>query len=818
MTRNRSNWGTSENDFPRPGGSGLAIADVLTLPEPLQQLVTWVMRRDQATFAEVMAYTGEDEATTRKMLNTLIEAGQIQMVEVAGELRYHRTRFSDKRGRRIAEDLWQSLSPGSPLAIIRNPSGEITVVAGEDFQLCVTVSNQGNQSAVIEVSIGEESPAVHSWCLMPRDRLTLGPQQSGEVVFQFAVPPQALPGAYQYALVVDSPQHYPEETPITYNQSVQVLPPVQAAVRINDPTFAIQPATTSDQPVVLQPGQLLEVLVQVHNRSDRVDRFRLTCPDLAPNWYSIRYPEGLDTPGLVVTAAGLDLNPGARGQILLLLKPPIEALAGQYSPTIRLYSANHPDLVLLDLVYLQIQPVYFLSVELRTLVGTVRKAFGQFEVKLTNDGNTERQIRLSVLGVDEEGICEYRLEPGQEWILPPKTSATADLRVQPVKWWRRPILGGARPLNFLIELEDTQQYALPTDRLHGTLLWEARPWWQLWVLVLAGLGTLATIALLVWLFLLKPPAPARVLEFAPEAATYQESDREFIRLRWRVSQPQQIQAIRITGQSPEGTPISKPIVYDFSRGVPQELQSVCQWQPVLTCQGVPTEARKAGTYLFELALIPRQGAKEPTEIKRTGPIAILPQQPRITYFKVDEQDITATAKYLIAINPKQPVRKVLLSWKVEGGKNLNVELLPAPGALPPNPTHTYAVPYLLTQRPTTDTLTLKVTNESGQQITKAITIETFEPPLPKPKPPATVVKPPLSLPKLQLPAPPKLVPLPPPMIPGAVPSPGSQSGQPGAGATSTSPAPANPPSPNPTQPAPSEPGSFSPLESPPRFN
>jgi len=114
--------------------------------------------------------------------------------------------------------------------------------------------------------------------------------------------------------------------------------------------------------------------VTVSNRSNRVDRFRLTCLDLEEDWFKIRYSlTGVEGPGLLVEPSGLELNPGSQGKIGLQFQPPADTLAGNYTPTICLYSVNSPDLVPLDLVYLQIPATCRLEVELNTIQGKVSR-------------------------------------------------------------------------------------------------------------------------------------------------------------------------------------------------------------------------------------------------------------------------------------------------------------------------------------------------------------------------------------------------------------------------------------------------------------
>ena len=638
--------------------------------------------------------------------------------------------------------------------------------------------------------------------------------------------------------------------------------------------------------------------------------------------------------GLIVAADGLELNPGDTGSIQLLLKPPPSALAGIYSPTIRLYSVNNPDLVLLDVLYLQLLPVYLLNVELLTVVGKVKNQAGVFELRLHNQSNTTREVVLRVKSADEAEVCTYTLTPAQVRLLPGE-SAIVNLQVQPNKsWWRRPFYG--RLLNFFVEIEDTQQLPLTSDRFQGALMWEPRPWWQFLLLVLTVLGIIGVIIFLVWLFFPRAPVPPQIVEFAPGSSSYKEAEDEVVRLNWKISNPKQVQSLKLEGLSPDGVVISEPIVYDLTRGIPNQLKNFCNIQQLLicqnvptdarksgdyifqmtlftkrgkevaaqtlktstvriepiplpaivefastkpayeevskdvilvgaqgsasiqssntppttngqtssptnspqqidksdsillnwkiknfsqlkalnligrapdgsvnsplktydfsqdipqsleklcekkeeelTCKNVPTDARKAGTYIFELIPVPKQEQDKPLESKKTDPIKVnpLPVPTRIVEFKINGAD--ALPKYLVEINPAKPI-VLVFSWKVEGGKDIKVELLPSPGTVPP----VGKIPFPLSQEPGTEIITLQVTNEAKEQISKSVTIETFISPPASPSPSIPMLPPPPgtgSLPSLELPSPPPG---------GASPSPGGASPSPSGGASPSTP-------------------------------
>lgn len=749
----------------------------------------------------------------------------------------------------------QAQKVGNPLGIIRNPSGDVAIQAGEIFELSVTVTNDGIRSAIININITDPADIVSQWCTCSRESLALNPGESSEVFFRIQVPTETLPGFYPYTLVIDAPKHYPEETPIRYPARLQVLSYIRETAEVSNPVLGITPATTAAAPMPLQAGDALALTVLVDNRCDRVDRFRLICPDLPAEWVKIIYPEGPQV-GVVVASEALELNPGDTGPIQVLIQPPLDTDAGIYTPTIRLFSMNNPELVLLEAVYLQVLPIYQVDIELISLVSQVKNQSGWFELRLHNAGNTPRILNLKVQNLDAEELCDYTLSPTQVHLLP-HASAKVSLEVQPTKWWKRPFYG--RPLNFALELEDAQQLPLTNNRFQGALIWEPRPWWQLLLVILTLFGTLVGIALLVWWLLTRPPARAEIVSFAPTSYTFKEAEGRPIELNWTIKNPHKFQQLQIKGVSPDGVVLSGPFVYDFQEGIPQELSHFCTLAEALRCQQVPTDARKPGTYRFELSLSPQpegvpqpiaakteaivvepfpppqiqqfgptqptytepvgqatqtgqpgihlnwqitrsKGAKvtligrktdntpvkapqvfdlsqgipkslqkncrwdaqtlicvnvptgvqeagtyifelkvtpKPTQTdspetppitQKTDPIQITPGPVQIQEFKINGR--MAKPKYVFALKDQNPLQ-VNVSWKVRGGKNTKVNLLPAPGTVPPQGQAT------LSFGPTsaTQTLTLQVTNAQGEQQNRSVVIETVAPPAPVAKAP-----------------------------------------------------------------------------------
>ena len=301
------------------------------------------------------------------------------------------------------------LASSSSLGIIYNPSGDYSLTAGNTFSLRVTVTNQGIHDALISVYVDETSAPLWEWCEQPLQQIALNKGESSEVVFRFAIPITATPDYYNYLIVLDAPKHYPQETPLTHQSTLRVLSPIESVVPEKDPTFVLTPDTDSNQPLAMRSGQNLEIQALVFNNSERVDRFRLRCLDLPSSWYQIVYPEGVEELGLVLETKNLALNPSSKGKILLRLTLPENINAGNYTATLQLHSSNNPDLVLLDFFYFQVIPNNKLNFQLNAIVKQVRTGAGIYEIIITNQGNTKREIITKATALREDNFCKFTI-------------------------------------------------------------------------------------------------------------------------------------------------------------------------------------------------------------------------------------------------------------------------------------------------------------------------------------------------------------------------------------------------------------------------
>ncbi len=97
-----------EEPFEPPAGkqAGVTIADILTLPDELRTIVTWLMQQREAELPEVAALVEQDEAITRTQLAELVARGFVQEMQSQGEgqPRYH-VRLAARRGRTLPPDL-----------------------------------------------------------------------------------------------------------------------------------------------------------------------------------------------------------------------------------------------------------------------------------------------------------------------------------------------------------------------------------------------------------------------------------------------------------------------------------------------------------------------------------------------------------------------------------------------------------------------------------------------------------------------------------------------------------------------------------------
>lgn len=570
---------------------------------------------------------------------------------------------------RNGAEVWEGAIVFQPLALMVAAWDGDRVTPGTKHYLGVTLTNRGDQDAVVQVRLESPSELLPQWCAQPEQWLALTSNRSGELTFCIDVPGDAVPQWLDYEVIARPQAAYADHYLPPTRRRLQILAP-ETTETTQDPTFSLSPVTTPDRPELVQPGIPITVELLVENRSERVDRFRLECTGLPEDWgIQITYPREFTGLGLVRVDDSVGINPGDRGLIQVILQPPPLPLAGNYLPTFRLASENDPALGVLGLVYLRVEPVYQLQALLLPMQEQVRDRPAEFNLQFTNLGNTDRQVEVSLTPLKQPGPCVYAL-PTYAVSLPPQSVAQLPLKATPQRWWVRPWVGSGKVYPFRLDFVAPDRQPVIPNTIQGELVWLPRPWWQLLLAALATLGLVGALAFLIWWFFLRPPMPPQVTEFAVEDSQYAEANGDMARVRWQIEQPQQIKTLKLTGYSPDGEMLSGPLVYEFVNGqLPTALEPFCsQEKTLLTCNQIRTDAFLPGKYVFELTLLPQGRRPTPVSLK-SSPVEITAKPaptvtalvPRSLFYREAAPGKPTPAEQSIPIADKNGVR---LDWAV----------------------------------------------------------------------------------------------------------------------------------------------------------
>lgn len=438
----------------------------------------------------------------------------------------------------------------NPIFIEEVPGNGNDVRRGSTIKRTVNVKNIGDIKADVDIWISatdNKSDPLLRWCTFSeKNPLTINAKESKQITFSFEIPQPAIPDIYNYEILVEAASQYPGKI-FRRPQQIRILPSDHDAEFGNEPSYNIQPFTTVANPLLLQAGEKVELKITVENHSKRVDRYYLNCAELNHEWYTISYPESnLNLPGLIKESDGLELNPGNAGEITLTFHPPQYTPAGNYFPTVNLVSSNTEDLVLLDVVYLQILPDYRLSLELIPLERKVPLEDGEFTLEIINHGNVQRVINIFVDEIEE--IFSYHLET-EEVELAPGQQQTVLLKAKPKKWWRRNFWKKDLKFNFDIGIENTPtatgefiDLPLPKELPQGTLIWQPRPAWLLWLICLLCLGAITSVGIFLLLRYINSQKPSpQIVNVKTTLKEYQEYKEKDIPVEFSIKHPEQVE-------------------------------------------------------------------------------------------------------------------------------------------------------------------------------------------------------------------------------------------------------------------------------------
>lgn len=250
-----------------------------------------------------------------------------------------------------------------------------------------------------------------------------------------------------------------------------------------------------------------------------------------------------------------------------------------------------------------------------------------------------------------------------------------------------------------------------------------------------------------------PPIPnPQIINFSTSATSYQEIASNTqnsktqsksndvktlpppIRLNWNIANHQKIKQIKIVALDSEGSLYwQKP----YSIENLKKLDSCdVNENKNISCTGVPTDINKAGSYQFNLVVTYKDKetyseiVKSTPNIKIQSPPKNTPKPPtpptlvKIAYFKVNGEDANQNPKRIIEVHKEIKPPDIILSWKVEEGEDIEVELLPSPG-LVPTKKNSLSIP--ISQSSGSETITLKAKNkQTGEEKIQSVVIQTVD--------------------------------------------------------------------------------------------
>jgi hypothetical protein len=273
--------------------------------------------------------------------------------------------------------------------------------------------------------------------------------------------------------------------------------------------------TLSTTALEVNAGESVELIANIHNRSEIVDQFTIMLEGLAPAWYDF-------------SVASVSLFPGDKDQIKVTIHPPktAETKAGSYPFTVRAISGADPQQSTVAEASVEVHTFAELSADMSPtrLVGQS----GTYFITLNNQGNAD--VTQSFEASDPEEGLNYTFKP-EEVTVPAGGNATVELIA---KLKKKPKLDGEKeyPFQVVVKPSGADKFSPEAKTLNGQLVYErkARPKPKIprWLIgVLAGVA----VAIIVILLLRGCGGPPEIIEFA---FNYTATDQGY-ELHWAIN-------------------------------------------------------------------------------------------------------------------------------------------------------------------------------------------------------------------------------------------------------------------------------------------
>jgi len=277
----------------------------------------------------------------------------------------------------------------------------LQIEPGQRGELSVTVQNL---SEIVDQYFVDVEGLDEAWLTLIPPRISLFPQDEGQIAIKLHPPKAAPAGTYDFAVKISS-----RENPVEFTT-------VQGVLKVT-PVFLFDVALTPQRKTTVGEGAEFSVQLKNPGNVDVTVMLSATDPEEA-----CRYE--FDTTQVTVGA-------GARTEVGLIVAPreAAQERARYHTFTIRAVPLDAPEKARTATGQIACEPqVVSLDLSLwppkRSAVGA-----GRFQVQLDNRGNTDLDLTLE--GTDPAEACAYKFEPAQ-LALPAGQSRQIGLTVAPI--------------------------------------------------------------------------------------------------------------------------------------------------------------------------------------------------------------------------------------------------------------------------------------------------------------------------------------------------------------------------------------------------